>query len=447
MTELLEKGKTFEWTPRREASFQKLKKRLTTTPVLTMPGMKKPFSIYCDASDQGLGCVLMQDSHVVAYASRQLRKHEEKYPTNDLELAAVVHALKIWRDYIIGKKCEVHSDHKSFKYIFTQPDLNLRQRRWLELIKDYDLGTNYHPGKANVVADALSRRSHLNMLATRELLPEFCTEFEKLNLGWVLNAEIVAMEVDSMLEQDIRKGQLEDAKIQEIKEQIKEDKALGFSIDDQGTLWYKKRICVPEIKEIRESILREAHDSAYPIHLGSTKIYHDLKSRYWWYGMKRVIAEYVALCDNRRRVKAERQRPAGLLQRLKIPEWKWEEISMDFIVGLPITQSGYDSIWVIIDHLSKVAHFIPIKTTYKGSKLAELYIARIVCLHRVPKKIVSDRGTKFTSKFWEKLHESMDTKLNFSSAYHPQTDGQTEGKSDSRRYVESLRTKRQPELG
>jgi hypothetical protein len=335
----------------------------------------------------------MQDGHVVAYASRQLRKHEEKYPAHDLELVAVVHALNIWRHYIIGKRCEVYSDHKSLKYIFTQPDLNLRQRRWLELIKDYDLGINYHPGKANVVADALSRRSYLNMLATRELLPEFCTEFEKLNLGWVSNTEVIEMEVDSTLEQDIKKGQLEDAKIQEIKEQIKEDKALGFSIDDQGALWYKKRICITEIKEIRESVLREAHDSAYSIHPGSTKMYHDLKSRYWWYGMKRAIAEYVALCDNCQRVKAERQRPTGLLQPLKIPEWKREEISMDFIVGLPKAQSGYDSIWVILDRLSKVAHFIPVKTTYKGSKLAELYIARIVCLHGVPKKIASDRGT------------------------------------------------------
>jgi hypothetical protein len=130
MIELLEKGETFEWTPRREASFQELKKRLTTAPVLTMPDMEKPFSIYCDASGQGLGCVLMQDCHVVAYASRQLRKHEEKYPTHDLELAAVVHALKIWRHYIIGKRYEVYSDHKSLKYIFTQPDFNLRQRRW-----------------------------------------------------------------------------------------------------------------------------------------------------------------------------------------------------------------------------------------------------------------------------------------------------------------------------
>jgi hypothetical protein len=168
-----------------------------------MPDMEKPFLIYCDASGQGLGCVLMQDGHAVVYASRQLRKHEEKYPTHDLELAAIVHALKIWRHYIIGKRCEVYSDHNSLKYIFTKPDLNLRQRRWLELIKDYDLGKNYHPGKANVVADTLSRRSHLNMLATRELLPEFCEEFEKLNLGWVSNTEVIAMEVDSTLEQDI----------------------------------------------------------------------------------------------------------------------------------------------------------------------------------------------------------------------------------------------------
>jgi hypothetical protein len=168
--------------------------------------------------------------------------------------------------------------------------LNLRQRRWLELIKDYDLGINYHPGKANVVADALSRRSHVNMSATRELLPEFCEEFEELNLGWVSNTKVITIEVDSTLEQDIRKGQLEDAKIQEIKEQIKEEKAPGFSVDEQRTLWYKRHLCVPEVKEIRELILHEAHDSAYSIHPGSTKMYHDLQSRYWWYVLKRAIA-------------------------------------------------------------------------------------------------------------------------------------------------------------
>jgi hypothetical protein len=189
MIELLAKGNTFEWMPRHEANFQELKKRLTMTLVLTIPDMEKPFSIYYNASGQGLGCVLMQDGHVVAYASRKLRKHEEKYLTHDLELAAVVHALKIWRHYIIGKRCQVYSDHKSLKYIFTQPDLNLRQRSWLELIKGYDLVINYHLSKANVVVDALSRRSHLNMLATRKLLPKFCKEFEKLNLGWVSNTK------------------------------------------------------------------------------------------------------------------------------------------------------------------------------------------------------------------------------------------------------------------
>jgi hypothetical protein len=142
--------------------------------------------------------------------------------------------------------------------------------------------------------------------------------------------------------------------------------------------------------------------------------------------MKRDVAAHVALCDTCHRVKAERQRPTGLLQPLKVPEWKWEEIGMDFIVGLPRSRDGYDSIWVIVDRLTKVAHFIPVKTTYTGAKFAELYMSRIVCLHGVPKKIVPDRGTQFTSRFWGKLHESLDTKLNFSSAYHPQTDGQTE---------------------
>jgi hypothetical protein len=127
-----------------------------------MPNMEKPFSIYCDASGQGLGCVLMKDGHMVAYASRQLRKHEVNYLTYDLELAAVDQALKIWRHYLIGKRCELYTDHKSLKYTITQLNLNLRQGRWLELIKDYNLGINYHPGKANVVVDALSRRSHVS---------------------------------------------------------------------------------------------------------------------------------------------------------------------------------------------------------------------------------------------------------------------------------------------
>jgi hypothetical protein len=249
---------------------------------------------------------------------------------------------------------------------------------------------------------------------------------EQLNLGMLNNMEAAVMEVESTLEEEIRKGQESDEKIKEIKTQIGLGKAPDFTEDGQGTIWFKKRICVPKIEHLRQLILREVHDSAYSIHPGSTKMYQDLKEKYWWYSLKRDVATHVALCDVCQRVKAKHQRPAGLLQPLKVLEWKWEEIGMDFIVGLPHTRDGYDSIWVIVDRLTKVAHFILVKTTYSGAQLAELYMSRIVCLHGVPKKIVSDRGTQFTSRFWKRLHESMDTKLNFSSAYHLQTDGQTE---------------------
>jgi ribonuclease HI len=162
MTSLLEKGKELNWSCECQDSFNQLKLRLMSPPALIMLDLQKGFDIYCDACLQGLGCVLMQEGHVIAYASRQLQKHELNYPTHDLELVAVVHALKIWRHYIMGTKCQVYTDHKSLKYIFTQKDLNLRQHRWLELIKDYDLEIHYHPGKANLVADALSRKEHVH---------------------------------------------------------------------------------------------------------------------------------------------------------------------------------------------------------------------------------------------------------------------------------------------
>jgi hypothetical protein len=213
-----------------------------------------------------------------------------------------------------------------------------------------------------------------------------------LNLGMVNEAK-VTMEVEPTLELEIREGQLEDAKLKEIRQLIRDNKTSDFSEDSQGTLWLGKQICVPNLKPIKELILREAHDSAYSIHPCSSKMYKDLKTQYWWYGMKPDVAEYIALCDTCQRVKREHQRPVGLLQTLKILKWKGEEMGMDFIVGLPRTPAGYDLIWVIVDHLTKVAHFIPGKTTYSGAKFAELYMSRIVCLHGVPKKIMSDRGS------------------------------------------------------
>jgi hypothetical protein len=248
MIALLEKNAKFVWTKQCQASFEELKKRLTTTHVLILPDLNKSFSIYCDASRRGLGCVLMQDGQVVAYASRQLRKHELNYPTHDLKLAAMVHALKIWRHYLVGHKCDIYIDHKILKYIFTQSELNLWQRHWLELIKDYDLEVHYHLGKSNIVADALSQKSYVNEALVTQLPKELCEEFKRLNLGIVANA--MELVVELTLEQEIHKGQLEDEKIKEIAELITVGKALGFQLDDQGIVWFGKRICVLEIKSI-----------------------------------------------------------------------------------------------------------------------------------------------------------------------------------------------------
>jgi hypothetical protein len=197
----------------------------------------------------------------------------------------------------MGKRCELYTDHKSLKYIFTQSNLNHRQRRWLEPIKDYDLGINYHPGKANVVADALSQRSHVSRLVVDSMPFELCEVVDKHDLRIVANTEVMEMDAGSSLLQEIQKGQLEDEKIQEIKNNFKEEKSPDFSEDDEGVLWYKGRICVPNIKLLKDKILHGTHESSYSIHLRGNKMYHDLKATYWWYGMKRDIAEYVAICD------------------------------------------------------------------------------------------------------------------------------------------------------
>ncbi|KAK1693160.1 hypothetical protein QYE76_009857 [Lolium multiflorum] len=237
LTQLLKKDKKFEWTDKCEASFQELKKRLVTAPVLTMPDITKDFDVYCDASKLGLGSVLMQEGKVIAYLSRQLRPHEMNYPTHDLELAAVVHALKTWRHYLVGNRCEIYTDHKSLKYIFTQRELNMRQSRWMELIKDYDLGIHYHPGKANVIADALSREPcSLNALI-KIAQPKLYEELEEFGLELVSHGFLANLELKPTLFDQIKEAQVGHESIEGIKRRMNREEVPGFEIDAKGVLW------------------------------------------------------------------------------------------------------------------------------------------------------------------------------------------------------------------
>jgi hypothetical protein len=302
----------------------------------------------------------------------------------------------------------------------------MRQRRWLELIKDYDLKIHYHPGKANVVEDALSRKASCHCLTIRTPDITLCQEMEKLNMGMIQHRTLTQIKLESVILQRIIDAQRTDKGMKHIHEKIEAGKANCFRKDDQGIIWFNDRIVVPKDAEVRQQILDETHLSRYSIHPGSTKMYQDLKQHYWWTKMKIEIARYVARCDTCRRVKAIHMKTAGPLLSLPVPAWKWEDISMDFIVGLPWTTKRFDSIWVIIDRLTKIAHFLPVKTDHPVVVYAQLYIAHILSLHGIPKTIVSNHGSQFVSKFWSELHKSLGTKLLHSSAYHPQSSGQTE---------------------
>ncbi|GJV32130.1 putative nucleotidyltransferase, ribonuclease H [Tanacetum coccineum] len=356
--------------------------------------VKGGFQIYSDASKKGLGCVLMQHGKVIAYASRQLKPYEVNYPTHDLELAAV-------------------------------RELNMRQRRWLELLKDYDTNIQYHPGKANVVADALSRKS--GMIAGIKVEEEIIRDLERLDIELCVRGQSgfwASLRVEPNLISQIKTAQKDDGEIWAIIQNI--DQQTEFRVDDDGILWQGTKLCVPEDPTLREALMTEAHSSPFSIHPGSTKMYHDLKQHFWWSGMKRDVATFVSKCLTCQQVKIEHQRASGLLQPLEIPVWKWDEISMDFVTGLPRTQRKHDAIWVVVDRLTKSAHFLPIRKDYPVSKLAEMFQQEIVRLHGTPSAIVSDRDPRFTSRFWKGLQKAWGTRLKFSTAFHPETDGQSE---------------------
>ncbi|GJX29139.1 putative reverse transcriptase domain-containing protein [Tanacetum coccineum] len=374
----------FEWGDKQEATFQLLKQKLCSAPILALPKGSEDFIAYCDVSKKGLGAVLMQREKVIAYASRQLKIHKKNYKTHDLELGAVVFALKIWRHYLYGTKCTVFTDHKSLQHIFNQKELNMRQCRWLELLSDYDYEIRYYPGKANVVADALSRKERDQPLRVRALVMTIGLDLPKQ----ILNAQTEARKPENIKNEDVGVMLLENAKDpKKVRKEKLEPRA-------DRTLCFISRSWLPCYGDLRTVIMHESHKSKYSIHPGSDKMYHDMKKLYWWPNMKADIATYDSKCLTCAKVKAEHQRPSGLLVQPKIPEWKWDNITMDFVTKLLKSSQGYDTIWVIVNRLTKSAIFVPMRETNPMDKLARMYLKEVVTRYEITLSIIYEQSER-----------------------------------------------------
>lgn len=439
------------WNEACDISFQGIKEALCNAPTLALPDFTKPFEVVADASIVGIGAVLMQESHPVAYLSKKLSPAEVNYITTDQELLAVLTALNEWRCYLEGAahKFTIVSDHHPLTHLQTQPSLSRRQVRWVEILQRYDWLWQYRPGRINV-ADPLSRipkiplnRLHVHLyqmtLRSHGKKPTPSNEVQlpmppppplvkrdKKGRAVPLIPAPPSQQPDPMVPSG------PEALVDQLKAAYDQDpwfsvpsNTSGLQFRD-GVWWHGDRIAIPDSKALKQGILYELHDAPYSGHPGRDHTLQAVQRLYWWAGLVKYVKQYVAACPHCQRNKSTNQAPAGLLNQLPVPEFPWQCISMDFISQLPKTSTGYDMILVVVCRLSKMVHIVPTVGTIGALGLATLYRDHVWKLHGVPMDMVSDRGKEFCNKFMKELFTLIGSQQKFSTAYHPQTDGQTE---------------------
>ncbi|CAH9141087.1 unnamed protein product [Cuscuta epithymum] len=395
---LLLKKDGFNWNDTASKAFEELKIAMTTVPVLRVPDFNKTFIVETDASGKGLGAVLMQDGGPIAYMSKELSPKHLSKSVYEKELMAIVFAIQKWRPYLLGRSFEVHTDQSSLKHLTEQTLMGEGQQKWIAKLMGYNFIIKYKPGVENKAADALSRKFTYAALSTVT-----CADWEGLT---------DELEKDKKWKQVIQKVM------------IQPDQHLDYKLKG-GLLYYKGRLVLPKGSHRILTILKEYHDSAIGGHSGYFRTMKRIASLFFWEGMKSEIKDYIQGCEICQRNKYQALKPAGLLQPLPIPNHVWTDISMDFIGGLPKSQ-GMDTIMVVVDRLTKFSHFIPLAHPFNAKDVAESFVQEVVKIHGFPKSIVSDRDSIFLSSFWSELFKLAGTTLKYSTAYHPQSDGQTE---------------------
>ncbi|KAJ4821432.1 polyprotein [Rhynchospora pubera] len=404
LTEQLKKN-AFSWNPMAEEAFNNLKTAMTQAPVLAMPDFTQPFIIEVDACDKGIGAVLMQGKRPIAFISKSLGIKSQGLSTYEKEFLALLTAINKWRHYLVGGLFIIRTDQISLKYLLEQRIHTTMQYKGLCKLLGLDYKIEYKKGIENVVADALSRRSHdetLNkeLMMVSELIPAWVEELQQSYEG---------DEWSSSLRKKIQEGEMDSNK---------------YSIH-QGLIRYNNRICVGGSNEWRAKLIQEVHNSSLGGHSGILGTYQRLKTMFYWPKLKESVYKFVSECDICQLNKGEHTPSPGLLQPLPIPSQAWSSITMDFITNLPKSE-GKEVILVVVDRLTKYAHFLSLSHPFKASNVAQTFLDCVYKLHGLPNEIVSDRDPIFTSKFWKELFDKIGVKLKFSTAYHPQTDGQTE---------------------